>query len=142
MPGISAVSPPISAQPARRQPSAIDATTAAATCLVELPGRVIIEEEQRLGALDDEVVGAHRDEVDADAVVTPGFDRELELGADAIVGGDEQRVGIAGCLEVEEAAESAEFGIRTGPRGRAREGSDRLHQRIAGLDRHAGIGIS
>ena len=43
--------------------------------VVELPGRVIIEEEQWLGALDDEVVGAHRDEVDADAVVAAGLDR-------------------------------------------------------------------
>jgi hypothetical protein len=31
MPGISAVSPPISAHPAWRQPSAIEATTVAAT---------------------------------------------------------------------------------------------------------------
>ena len=30
---------------------------------------IIIEEEERLGALDDEVVDAHRDEIDADAVV-------------------------------------------------------------------------
>jgi hypothetical protein len=37
MPGISAVSPPISAQPARRQPSAIEATTAAATSLSSFP---------------------------------------------------------------------------------------------------------
>ncbi len=35
--------------------------------IVELAGRVIVEEEQGLGALDDEVVGAHRDEIDADA---------------------------------------------------------------------------
>ena len=92
MPGISAVSPPISAQPACRQPSAIEATTASATVAVELAGGEIVEEEQRLGALDDQVVGAHRDQVDADAVVPAELDRQLELGADAVVGGDQQRV--------------------------------------------------
>ena len=92
MPGISAVSPPISAQPACRQPSAIEATTSAATALSSFPGRVIVEEEERLGALHDQVVGAHRDEVDADAVVLARLDRQLELGADAVVGGDQQRI--------------------------------------------------
>ena len=141
MPGISAVSPPISAQPAWRQPSAIEATTAAATVVVELPASVIIEEEQRLGALDDEVVGAHRDQVDADAVVAAELDRQLELGPDAVVGGDQQRIVIARRLQIEEAAESAKLGVGAGPRGRAGERADRLDQRVAGLDRHAGIGI-
>ena len=90
--------------------------------VVELPGRVIIEEEQRLGALDDEIVGAHRDEVDADAVMTAALDRELQLGADAVIGGDQQRIAIARRLEVEKAAESAELGVRARPRGRPASG--------------------
>ena len=36
---------------------------------IELAGREIVEEEQRLGALHDDVVDAHGDEVDADRVV-------------------------------------------------------------------------
>src|SRR3954454_22016151 len=36
---------------------------------LEPAGGEIIEEEERLGALDDEVVDAHGDKVDADAVV-------------------------------------------------------------------------
>ena len=36
---------------------------------VELAGGEIIEEEQRLGALDDKIVDAHGDEIDADRVV-------------------------------------------------------------------------
>ena len=79
--------------------------------IVELPGRIIVEEEQRLGALDDEIVDAHRDEVDADPVMPAGLDRQLELGADAVIGGDQQRIFVAGRLQVEEAAESAELGI-------------------------------
>ncbi len=56
---------------------------------VEPAGRVIIEEEQGLGALHDEIVDAHGDEVDADRVVESRFDRDFDLGADAVIGGDE-----------------------------------------------------
>ena len=108
MPGISAVSPPISAQPAWRQPSAIAGDHPLGDAAVELAGGEIIEEEERLGALDDEIVGAHRDQIDADAVVAVVIDRELELGADAVIGRDQQRIAIARRLEVEEAAEAAE----------------------------------
>jgi hypothetical protein len=67
MPGISAVSPPISAQPACLQPSAMPATTALGDIRVELAGGEIVEEEQRLGALHDQIVDAHRDQIDPDA---------------------------------------------------------------------------
>ena len=55
-------------------------------------GGEIIEEEQRLGALHHQIVDAHRHQVDADRVVPPGLDRELQLGADAVGGGDQHRV--------------------------------------------------
>ncbi len=67
------------------------ATTVAAPIGIELAGGEIVEEEQRLGALHDEIVDAHRHEVDADAVMDAGVDGDLELGADAIIGGDQQR---------------------------------------------------
>ena len=65
---------------------------------LELAGGEIVEEEQRLGALHDEVVDAHGDEVDADRVVLAGVDRELELGADAVGGRDQDRIAVAGRL--------------------------------------------
>ena len=68
-------------------------------------------------------------------------DGQLELGADAVVGGDQQRVVIARRLQVEEAAEAAELGVGARPRGRLGERGDRLHQRIAGGDRDAGVGV-
>ena len=70
-PGISAVSPPIRAQPAWRQPSAMPSTTTGADFGVELAGGEVVEEEQRLGALHHQVVDAHGDQVDADRVVKP-----------------------------------------------------------------------
>ncbi len=109
---------------------------------IELSACIIIEEKQRLGALDDQIVGAHRDQIDPDPVVPPALDRELELGADAVVGGDEQRIAIAGRLEIEDAAESAQIGIGARPPRRAREWADRADQRIARGDRDAGLGVS
>ena len=51
---------------------------------IELAGSEIVEKEERLGALHHEIVDVHGDEIDADPVMRPGLDGELELGADAI----------------------------------------------------------
>ena len=108
---------------------------------VELAGRIVVEEEQRLGALHDQVVDAHRDEIDADRRVAAGLDGDLELGADAVVGGDQDRVLVAGRLEVEEAAEAAEVGAGPRPARRLHQRLDGLDQRIAGIDVDAGITV-
>ena len=75
---------------------------------VERGGGEIVEEEERLGALHDEVVDAHRDEVDADRAVLAAIDGDLQLGADAVGRGDQDRVAEAGRLQVEERPEAAE----------------------------------
>ena len=67
-------------------------TIATPTSGVELAGGEVVEEEQRLGALHDDVVDAHGDEVDADRVVDAGLDGDLDLGADAVIGRDQDRV--------------------------------------------------
>ena len=83
---------------------------------IELAGGEIVEEEQRLGALHDDVVDAHGDEVDADRVVLAGIDGDLQLGADAVIGRDQHRIGEAGGLEVEQAAEAADLAVGARPR--------------------------
>ena len=108
---------------------------------IELAGGEIIEEEQRLGALHDQVVDAHGDEVDADGLVPPGLDGDLDLGADAVVGGDQHRVAKAGRLQVEQRAEAAEIGACARPRRRPGQRLDRLDKRIARIDVDAGLGI-
>ena len=50
------------------------------------PDRQVVQEEQRLGPGADDVVGAHRDQVDADGIQPIGHPRDLELGADAVGG--------------------------------------------------------
>ena len=109
---------------------------------VEPAGREIIEEEERLGALHDEVVDAHGDEIDADRIVPPGLDRDLELGADAVRGGDEDRIAIARRLEIEERAEAAEPGIGSRPRRGARQRLYRLDERVPGVDIDAGSAVA
>ena len=59
---------------------------------VELAAGVVVEEEQRLGALDHDVVDAHRHQVDADRVGNAGLDRDLELGADAVGARHQDRI--------------------------------------------------
>ena len=101
----------------------------------ERSGGEIVEEEQRLRALHDQVVDAHGNQIDADGIVPVVIDRQLQLGADAIVRGDQQGVLEPGRLGIEESAESAELGVRPGPGGRAHQRADRLDQRIACRDR-------
>ena len=57
----------------------------------------VIEKEERLRALHDEIVDRHGDEVDADRVVPAGFDRDLDLGADAVGRRNQDGIGEARC---------------------------------------------
>jgi hypothetical protein len=60
---------------------------------LELAGGQVIEKKQRLRPLHDEVVDAHRDQIDAQRVVPAQCLGEQELGADPVGGGDQERVG-------------------------------------------------
>ena len=79
---------------------------------IELAAGEVVEEEQRLGPLHHEVVDRHGDEIDADRIVTRRFDRDFDLGADAVGRSDQDCIGEAGSLEIEQAAEAADLGIR------------------------------
>jgi hypothetical protein len=108
---------------------------------VELSRREIIEEEEGLGTLHDEIVDAHRDEVDADRVEDTRVDGDLEFRPDAVGRSDQNRVGVAGLGEIEEAAEAAELGIGARPARRLDQRLDRLDQCGAGVDVDAGLGV-
>ena len=70
----------------------------------ESSGGEIVEEEQRAGALHEDVVHAVVDQIDADRVVHAGHERDLELRADAIRARHEHGILHAG-LEREQSAE-------------------------------------
>ena len=76
---------------------------------VEALADEVVEEEQRLGALHQDVVDAHRDEIDADRVVPVERERELQLRADAVGAGDEHRLAVA-LRQLDQRAESADAG--------------------------------
>ena len=72
---------------------------------------------------------------------TAGLDRDLDLGADAVGGGDQHRVLEARALEVEQPAEAADLGVRARPRRRLHQRLDQLHHAVAGIDIDAGLRI-
>jgi len=71
--------------------------------------------------------------------VAAGGDGDLQLCADSICGGDQQRVEEAGGLEIEEPAESAQRGRGAWPRRGLGQGLDGLDQSVAGIDVDAGV---
>ena len=107
----------------------------------ECAGGEIIQEEQRFGALNDQIVHAHGHQVDADRVVHAAFDCHHQLGADAIGGGHQNRIGIAGRAQVEQRAESAKAAKYAGPDRRSGSRFDGVDQRVARLDIHPGLAV-
>ena len=56
----------------------------------------VVEEGERLGPAADDVVGAHRHEVDADRVEAPERGGDRGLGPDPVGRGDQQRLAVTG----------------------------------------------
>jgi hypothetical protein len=73
--------------------------------------------------------------------VAAGFDGDLELGADAVRCGDQDRIGIARLTEIEQGAKSAQSRRRAGPCGGLGERLDGLDQGSAGVDVDSGLTI-
>ena len=99
--------------------------------LFELARPDVIEKEQRPRRVADDVVDAHRNAVDADGVVTPGLEREHQLGADAVRARDQhRRAHLAGAVQPDQRAEAADAAdhVRAGCRLR-----DRAEQRNQAL---------
>src|SRR5436190_1877219 len=108
---------------------------------LELAGREVVEEEQRLGALHQHVVHAHADEVDADGVVPAESLGELELGADAVRARDQHRFAVAP-LELEQRAEAAEPGHHFRPARARDQRLDALDHGFARVDVDAGVAVA
>jgi len=107
---------------------------------IKLAAGEVIEEEQRLGALHQHVIHAHRHQVDADRAVPSQREGELQLGADAVGARDQHRLAVflRDCAQRAKAADAAEH---FGPQGAPRERLDRLDEGVARVDIDAGIAI-
>ena len=110
--------------------------------IVELPGGEVVEEEQRFGPLHDQVVDAHRNEIDADSIMPVMIDRQFDLCADAIIGGHQQRIVIPRRLRIEEPAKATDFGVSAGAGGRFDQWSNGLNQGVSGGNRYARFGVA
>ncbi len=107
---------------------------------VEALAHEVVEEEERLGALHQDVVDAHRDEIDADRVVPVEREGELQLRADAVGAGDQHRLPVA-LRKLDQRAEAADAGEHFGPHRPGGERLDALDERVAGVDVDAGVAI-
>ena len=101
-------------------------------------GREVVEEEQRLGALHEDVVDAVVDEIDADGVVARRHERDLQLGADAVGARDENGIAKASGLEPEQTAERADVREDAGRERRTRQRPDPADGFVARIDVDAG----
>ena len=108
---------------------------------IEFAAGKIVEKEQRLGALHHEIIDRHRHQVDADAAVQAGLDRDLDLGTDAVGRSNQHRIDKARGLQIEQSAKSADFSVCTRPRGGTYHRLDQVDQTVAGIDVDAGIRV-
>ena len=96
-------------------------TIASATSGESRAGRQVVEEEQRLGALHQDVVDAVVHQVDADGVVPARQEGHLQLGADAVGAGHQNRLTKTAGFELEQPTERADVGQDARGEGRTRE---------------------
>ena len=100
----------------------------------------VVEEVEGRGAVDQEIVHAHGHEVDPDRVVPVGEEGDLQLAADAVGGGDEDRLRepLGDADEAGEGADPADHLRAHRPPGEHRDAARGL---VAGVDVHAGVPI-
>jgi hypothetical protein len=70
-----------------------------------------------------------------------GFDGDLELGADAVIGRHQHGIRETGSLEIEEPAEAADLSVCAWPPRGAHGRLDLLDHQVAGIDIDARLGI-
>jgi hypothetical protein len=100
---------------------------------VELAHGEVVEEDQRLGALHDQVVHDHRHTVDADRVVAPEQGRELELRADAVRRGHQHRI-LVPLGRLEQPREAADAGQQLRPMRALRDLLDLLDEAVVAVE--------
>ena len=103
----------------------------------DVADRDVVDERERLRPAADDVVRAHRDEVDADRVVALERRRDRRLGPDPVGRGDEHRLAVAG-RDGEGPAEAAETAHDLRAAGRLHVRPHQLDRPVAGRDVHPG----
>ncbi|MNI24289.1 hypothetical protein D3C73_779030 [compost metagenome] len=105
---------------------------------VQFAGCIVVEEEQRLGAAHHQVVDAHGNQVDADAVVLVQVQCQAQLGADAVSAGNQHRLLVAG-RDFAEGAETAQAAHDFRARSALGDALDAFDQCFTGVDVYTGV---
>ena len=100
----------------------------------------VVEEEQWRGPGADDVVGAHRHEVDPDRVEAPHGRGDRRLRADTVRRRDEDRITAVG-RQPDRSGEPAEAADHLRATGRLDGGPDQLDRPLTGSDVDAGPGV-
>ena len=102
----------------------------------------VVQEQDRLGALHEHVVRAHRHEVDSDRFVARGLDGQPELGADTVRRGDEHRIPVPVHGDLEQRREPPHPAEHPGPVRAARDGPDPVDEPVAPVDIDSGVPVA
>src|SRR5579863_244426 len=99
----------------------------------------IVKEKQRARVMTDDVIDAHRDQIDPDRIMAAGGEGDLEFGPDAVGAGDEYRFSQFRCaVESDDRAEAADAAEYVRAQRRTRELAKQWHQPFFQLNIHAG----
>ncbi len=110
-------------------------------------GGDVVEKEEGLGALHDQVVDVHRDQVDADGVEDSKVRGELDLCANAVTAGHQDRVFVVALeeallvVQAEEAGEAPGVGDDAVGVGSAQDRIEGLGEGVLAVDVDARVGI-
>ena len=88
------------------------ATTSVAVVVSNFPQGEVVEEEQGFGTLNDQVVDAHGNQIDANCLMLSGFNRDLEFGTDAVIRGNQNGIVKTSSLEIEKSAKATKIAVR------------------------------
>ena len=104
--------------------------------LVDARGSEVVQEEERFRSRAQDVVHAHRHQVDSCAVVAAVLDRDRELGAHPVRTRYQHRASIP-LGDLEQGAEAPDPADHFRASGRGRQRSDALHEAPSAIDVHA-----
>ena len=107
--------------------------------LREFAAGEIVEEKQGFGALHEDVVDAHGNEVLPDGVVHIPFKGQTQFGADAVRAGNQHRLAVL--AEGEERAKAADSGQHFRAHGAFGERFDAFDEGIACVDIDSGVAV-
>lgn len=107
---------------------------------IELAASKVVEEKERFRALNQNVIHAHRDEVDANRVVAPELESQFQFGSHTVGAGNEDRLAVT-AGQLEQRTEAAQPPKNTFTQGFAGKWLDTFDQCIASTDINARITV-